>query len=230
MRIAILANTLPAALPIYKEVAREAGTEVFVVLCPAPGESPANDLVRHAARFALKCGRWRSLRVMLARRLLILDQPLEHPRSTHRLAKYSFDIGLHKSGNIYRAATIQSFRLGILNAHIGLLPAYRGRSVMEWSILLGDPVGISVFFVDSGIDTGQQIVFTEQVHVSRCQSLAEAKKYLFNLDARFYRRAVALLSSKQVTYQRNDLSGRRYYVMSALFNEAAEEIFSLGKK
>jgi len=45
----------------------------------------------------------------------------------------------------------------------------------------------------------------------------------------FYRRAVALLSSNELTCKRNDLSGRRYYVMSKLFNEAAEKVFSIGK-
>jgi hypothetical protein len=225
LRIAILANSLPAALPIYKEVTREADAEMFVVLCPLACESTAKDLGKHVLRFILKSGRWRSLRVLLSRRLVILNEPLDHPNSTSRLSKFSFDLGLHKSGNIYREPTIQCFRLGILNAHIGLLPAYRGRSVMEWSILQGAPVGISVFFVDSGIDTGKQILLTELVDISQCQSLAQAKQCLFDLDARFYRHAVALLRSGNVNYKPNDLSGRRYYVMSRIFSGVAEQIF-----
>jgi hypothetical protein len=38
---------------------------------------------------------------------------------------------LHATDVIYRTETLQAFRLGILNAHIGVLPRYRGRSVME---------------------------------------------------------------------------------------------------
>src|SRR5436309_2693224 len=51
-------------------------------------------------------------------------------------------------------AVIEAFRLGILNAHIGVLPAYRGMNVAEWAALEGGSVGCSVHFIDTGIDTG----------------------------------------------------------------------------
>lgn len=228
MRLAILSNTLPAALPIYEELKRDSDREIFVVLCPVSAEAAARDVIRHGARWILKTGRWNSLRLFLTNRVIVLRKPLDHPQSLKRLARLSFDIGLHKSGNIYREATINCFRIGILNAHIGLLPAYRGRSVLEWSVLQGDPAGISVFFIDTEIDTGERIVLSEEVDVSHCGSLADAKQYLFSLDAAFYRRAVALLSSGQMNYKRNDLSGRRYYVMSNLFNGVVEKLFSIG--
>ncbi|MFC1846846.1 formyl transferase [Chloroflexota bacterium] len=43
---------------------------------------------------------------------------------------------------------------GILNAHPGLLPKYRGTNIEGWAILNGDPLGVTVHFVDRGIDTG----------------------------------------------------------------------------
>ena len=111
-----------------------------------------------------------------------------------------------------------------------MLPAYRGRSVMEWAVLEGNQVGISVFFIDAGVDTGERIVLTEEVDISNFDSLAGAKQCLFSLDAVFYRRALDLLSSGQVNYQRNGLSGRRYYVMSKLFNDVAEKVFSISNQ
>ena len=86
-------------------------------------------------------------------RVIFLNGPFHDRKSVDTLAKLKLDVGLHKAGVIYRDATINAFRFGILNHHIGLLPAYRGRSVLEWSILQGDPVGITVFFIDTGIDT-----------------------------------------------------------------------------
>ena len=100
---------------------------------------------------------------------------------------------------------------------------------MEWSLLQGDPTGISVFFIDTGIDTGPRIVFSEEVDVSKRTSIADAKDYLFNLDARFYRRAIDLLNSDSPTYQDNDGSGRRYYVMSKLFQAVTGECLRLSK-
>ena len=228
MRIAILSNTLPAALPIYEAIRGRRDASVFVVLCPSQ-QKGSPELTKHIARWALKAGRLTSLRLLFSRKLVLLSRPLDHPASVSKLAARSFDVGLHKTGNIYREETIDCFRLGILNAHIGLLPKYRGRCVMEWSLLQGDPTGISVFFIDTGIDTGPRIVFSEEVDVSKRTSIADAKDYLFNLDARFYRRAIDLLNSDSPTYQDNDGSGRRYYVMSKLFQAVTGECLRLSK-
>jgi hypothetical protein len=225
LRIAILANTLPGALPIYEELQRADAHDLVVILCPLSSRTGAREWAKHTARWLLKSRRFKSLALLARGKVKMLRHALDHPRSLARLTKLKLDVGLHKTGNIYRQTTIDRFRLGILNAHIGLLPQYRGRSVMEWSVLQGDPVGISVFFIDSGIDTGEKIILSEQVDIFHCGSLTEAKQYLFSLDALFYRRAVALLSSNEFIGERNDLSGRRYYVMSKLFNEAAEQIF-----
>jgi folate-dependent phosphoribosylglycinamide formyltransferase PurN len=55
---------------------------------------------------------------------------------------------------------------GTINPHFGLLPKYRGMNVAEWSIRNDDPVGVTVHFVDSGIDTGaiaaQRVIAVEQ--------------------------------------------------------------------
>src|ERR1043165_1319885 len=161
MRIGILANSLPAALPIYEEVRQVAGSEVFVLLIPATNQANYRSLPRHAARFLLKPGRARSLQLSWKRAVIPLRKSLQDAETITKLRALQLDVGLHKSGTIYRRETIESFRLGILNAHIGILPKYRGRSVMERSLLQGDPPGISVFFIDEGIDTGERLVFSE---------------------------------------------------------------------
>jgi methionyl-tRNA formyltransferase len=224
MRAGILANSLPAALRIYDEVKRVAGCEPFVLLCPTAGEPRARSLARHLGRLLLKRGRLKSLRLVLGRRVKLFQKPLDHPQSIARLRELNLDIGLHKAGSIYRDATIRAFRLGILNPHIGLLPEFRGRNVMEWSLILGQPVGITVFFIDSGIDTGREIVLREEVDISHCASIAEAKKYLFDLDASYFRRALELLRSNNFERQVNDGSGRRYFVMSKLFRGVVQKI------
>jgi len=222
MRAGILANSLPAALRIYDEAKRVADCEPFVILCPVEEESRTRSLARHLARLFLKRGRLKSLRLVFGRHVKLFKQPLDHPQSIARLRKLNLDIGLHKAGVIYRDATIKSFRLGILNPHIGMLPGFRGRNVMEWSLMEGQPVGITVFFIDTGIDTGREIVLREEVDISHCASVAEAKQYLFDLDAVYFRRALELLRSSDFQYQLNDGSGRRYFVMSKLFRDALE--------
>ena len=224
MRVGILAHSLPAVVQIYRELQPIPGIQLFVLLAPLPNESPLKTDLKHLARLFLKSGRRASLKLLASGRVIPLRAPLEHPANLSRLQKLHLDVGLHKSGLIYREQVINAFRLGILNPHIGLLPAYRGRHVMEWSLLQGDPVGVTLFFVDSGIDTGERIVLSEIADIRSCKSIEQAKQQLFDSDARLFRRALEILQSDETTFDHNDGSGRRYYVMSKLFRGVVEQI------
>jgi methionyl-tRNA formyltransferase len=229
MRTAILANSLPAALKIYDEVNALSDCETFIILCPASGESRNKGLFKHLARVFLKKGGLKSLRLVFGRKVFLFENPLDHPETIKRLKALQLDVGLHKAGSIYREATISCFRLGILNPHIGILPRYRGRSVMEWALIEGGPIGLTVFFIDSGIDTGSRIVLREEQDISRCNSIKEAKQHLFDLDAVFFRRALERLRSQDFQYKLNDVSGRRYYVMSRLFESVVEKLIEANR-
>jgi Formyl transferase/Beta-L-arabinofuranosidase, GH127 len=50
---------------------------------------------------------------------------------------------------------------GTLNAHMGLLPFFRGMNAAEWSVLNGSALGCSVHYVDSGVDTGEILAVQE---------------------------------------------------------------------
>jgi hypothetical protein len=227
MRIGIIANSFSPAFRIYEHLQGLLNYEVFILLSPSPARSAWLSTLANAARLtivSISAPLWRNSNSSFRSRVVFFLKPLDNPSSIVRLKALNLDIGLHKSGIIYRKATIDAFRLGILNPHIGILPAYRGRNVMEWSLLQGDPTGISVFFVDSGIDTGERIVHSEQVDVSNFGSAAEAKRFLFGLDGKFFRKALELLQSENPVYTTNDGSGRRYYVMSKLFSEVVEDL------
>jgi methionyl-tRNA formyltransferase len=144
-----------------------------------------------------------------------------------RLRAASPSVGLHASGVIYRQPLLDVFTLGVLNAHIGLLPRYRGRSVLEWSLFHGDPTGITVFFVDSGIDTGPRIVLRREVNVSECPGVVEAKRYLFSLDGDMFADALMRLQGNATPATRQAVTdGTRWYVMSSLFTNVASALLS----
>ena len=225
MRVAILAHSFSSAYAIHKAVADASRHELFIVLSPSPQRSALSSRLANFARLiltTLKRFDFKPLQLLASGRLIFLGGSFHDQKSLEKFRKRKFDIGLHKAGVIYRDATIDSFRLGILNHHIGILPAYRGRSVLEWSILQGDPVGITVFFIDAGIDTGARIVILEEVDISGCKSVAEAKAYLFDLDRVFFPRALALVGDGKTSFLTNDGSGPRYFVMSKLFQEAVD--------
>ena len=227
MRTGILAHSFSSAFAIYKAVEDLPGQEVFIVLSPSPHRSQRTSQLANLARMLLtsiKRFDLKPLQLFASGRLLLLPGSFHDQTSVNTLKKLRLDVGLHKAGVIYRDVTIDAFRLGILNHHIGILPAYRGRSVLEWSILQGDPVGITVFFIDTGIDTGARILISEEVDISACRSVSEAKEYLFNLDQIFFRKALALLADNKPAFQLNDGTGPRYFVMSKLFQGVVESL------
>lgn len=220
MRIGILAHSFSSAFAIYQAVEQVPGHDVFIILSPSPHRSTLTNHLANLTRLgsaSLKGFDSKPLQLLTSGRLIFLRHALHDERSVATLKSLKLDVGLHKTGVIYRDVTIDAFRLGILNHHIGILPAYRGRSVVEWSILQGDPVGITVFFIDTGIDTGSRVLISEEVDISSCRSVTEAKQYLFDLDRVFFPKALALLSDSKPTFGVNDDSGRRYFVMSKLF-------------
>ncbi len=59
---------------------------------------------------------------------------------------------------ILKPPVIDLAKKGTINLHGGKLPQYRGASVLNWQIINGEPeIGISIIFVDEGIDTGDII-------------------------------------------------------------------------
>lgn len=76
------------------------------------------------------------------------------------IKEYDVDLFVSMSFNqIFRARTINLPRLGTINCHAGKLPFYRGRNVLNW-VLINDEreFGITVHYVDEGIDTGDIIL------------------------------------------------------------------------
>lgn len=73
---------------------------------------------------------------------------------------YNVDLFVSMSFNqIFKKRTIEYPRLKTINCHAGKLPFYRGRNVLNW-VLINDEkeFGITVHYVDEGIDTGDIIL------------------------------------------------------------------------
>jgi folate-dependent phosphoribosylglycinamide formyltransferase PurN len=96
---------------------------------------------------------------------------LDSTDAVARIKALGPDLGIHAGAGLLRRPLIDAFRLGVLNAHMGVLPAYRGMNVAEWAALEGAPVGCTVHLIDTGIDTGP-ILATRGVDVARCRSIA----------------------------------------------------------
>jgi len=60
---------------------------------------------------------------------------------------------------IVKRQFIDETRYGAINCHAGALPFYRGRNPLNWALINGEGnFGITVHYIDEGIDTGDIIV------------------------------------------------------------------------
>lgn len=77
-----------------------------------------------------------------------------------QLATFDCDVLVSMSfDQIFRAPLIASSPRGVLNCHAGQLPWYRGRNVLNWVLINDEPsFGVTVHYVDEGIDTGDIIL------------------------------------------------------------------------
>jgi methionyl-tRNA formyltransferase len=96
-------------------------------------------------------------------------------RSVAQVKQWSPDVAVFTGGNLLREEMLKIPRLGILNSHLALLPEIRGMSSPEWSLLYGVPLGITIHFMDSGIDTGPILLRREFAHAGACDSLADLR-------------------------------------------------------
>lgn len=58
-------------------------------------------------------------------------------------------------GKIFRKPALESTRLGLVNIHFSLLPAYRGAAPVQYSLFNGEQkTGVTAFWIGEGLDDG----------------------------------------------------------------------------
>ena len=88
------------------------------------------------------------------------------------LKSLRIDILAIASAPILKDYIFETARMGCLNAHPGWLPTYRGLGANANAVKNGDQPGISVHYIDSGIDTGR-IICRERIPVNKGDTIAE---------------------------------------------------------
>lgn len=103
---------------------------------------------------------------------LIETGPLDSDAAIKAVTALNADLGIHAGGPILKPDLLKAFRLGVINAHMGMIPVYRGMSAAEWPALEGGTVGCSVHVIDPGIDTGP-LIARRALDISGCRSTGD---------------------------------------------------------
>ena len=84
--------------------------------------------------------------------LVVTD--LNSSESQRVLSDLNADVGIVGCSGLLVPEVFRCFRLGVLNMHPGITPMYRGRNPIEWAVLDDGEIGVTLHYIDQGIDTG----------------------------------------------------------------------------
>jgi len=87
---------------------------------------------------------------------------------------------------------------GTFNLHASLLPNYRGAAPINWAIINGETItGVSTFFLDEHIDTGEMIL-QEEVNILPDETAGELHDKLMHLGSDLVIKTVGLIKKGSV--------------------------------
>lgn len=145
------------------------------------------------------------------------------PDAINWMRKASPDILINAGGEILRKDIINTARYGILNAHMGPLPAIRGYNALEWSLFLNQKVGITLHFIDPGIDTGDIVAF-KRLPIRSGDSLKLLQARSFPMSIELIVRCLEKMERDGICRKpQASAAGRQYFAMHPRLLDLAEK-------
>ncbi len=143
------------------------------------------------------------------------------------------DLIIFTGGDILRQPVLTVPRLGVLNIHLGFLPEVRGMSAPEWSLLTNVPLGITIHYMNAGIDSGPVLGKFELPGAARdCDSLTDLRNRLIAFGVEKTAEVVAALDRSLISanpQSRLD-QDNQFFVMHEVLQRRAAACFVQNRK
>ncbi|WP_201288796.1 methionyl-tRNA formyltransferase [Polaribacter septentrionalilitoris] len=90
-------------------------------------------------------------------------------------------------------------KYGTFNLHASLLPQYRGAAPIHWAIINGETkTGVTTFFIDDKIDTGE-IILQDEIDISEEETVGSLHDRMMHTGAQLVSKTVDLIATNKVT-------------------------------
>lgn len=90
-------------------------------------------------------------------------------------------------------------RYGTFNLHASLLPEYRGAAPINWAVInQEEKTGVTTFFIDEKIDTGE-IIFSEEVPISERETAGSLHDTLMEVGSKLVLKTVETIAEGNIT-------------------------------
>ena len=163
------------------------------------------------------------------------DRNINSKHFINSVSVYKCDLFVSMSFNqIFKSEIINVAKYKIINCHAGKLPFYRGRNILNWALINDEKeFGITVHFVDKGIDTGDVILqrvfpITDKDNYSTLlqKSHIECAHILYDSIKLF-------INKKVISFKQTDIHPLGFYCSQRKmgdeilnFNQTSREVFN----
>ena len=143
---------------------------------------------------------------------IFLKYGINHKHSVNIINQYSPDLLISILGNeIFKKPILDLAPLGCLNLHTSLLPKYRGLMPTFWVLKNNEhETGVSVFFVDEGIDSGD-IIFQEKIRIASGTTQEQLINKTKSIGMRLLIQSIDTIKNGTVTKIENNDNEATYY-------------------
>lgn len=155
---------------------------------------------------------------------VLVGRQFRDPASIELLQSLDLDyiIGVHFP-YIVPGAVLEIPRIGVLNLHPALLPYNRGWHTPNWAILDETPIGATLHFMDSGVDTGD-IVAQVGLEIRPEDTAHTLYGRLTELEVELFRDAWPLLASGSPPRQSQSPDEGTNHVRAELTSESIRRL------
>lgn len=144
---------------------------------------------------------------------MIITSNIHSIKTCKLLRESELDLLINAGGGIFKPGVIGAIRIGILNAHMGLLPDMRGMNVLEWSIFYGKQIGVTLHLIDRGIDTGDILAF-RRITIEKGDSISDLRDKSGIVNFELFAKALADFKTDTVNRKKQlPEMGRQYFIM-----------------
>ena len=89
-------------------------------------------------------------------------------------------------------------KYGTFNLHASLLPEYRGAAPINWAVINGETkTGVTTFFIDEKIDTGE-IILQKECEIKEDETAGELHDKLMYLGAKLVTKTIKKIKNKKI--------------------------------
>ena len=126
---------------------------------------------------------------------VIQEQDLKSIYFKRELEQLNADLFVVVAFRILPKSLITIPRLGSINLHGSLLPAYRGAAPIQWALINGDEeTGLSTFFIEPKVDTGA-VICQDRLSIRSDDNYSVLSERMGNLGSNLLLKTINLIES-----------------------------------